>query len=131
MTANRTNRASDNSRTDWKPSTEWEGKMKAITWTFDDREPRFRHNEWSKVFDNQLKDTPWTITGANPLFSLPLGEHSIKWTVWLSKDAVWERFRTISHIANLKGEQLEVGHAIESGDRDTAEPIVESQKRGL
>ena len=105
--------------------------MKAITWAFDDMEFRFRHGEWAKVFDNQLKGTPWTITGADPLFSLPLGEHSAKWTVWLSKDAVWERFHTISHIANLRGKQLEVEHAIESSDCDSAEILTEDQKRGL
>jgi len=47
---------------------------------------------------------------ADPFFSLPLGEDSVKWTVWLTKDAIWERFRTLSHIANLEEGQLEVGY---------------------
>ena len=35
----------------------------------------------------------------------------MKWTVWLTKDAIWERFHTISHIANLHGDELEVSQA--------------------
>ena len=77
-------------------------------WSHSDSNPRFRHSEWPKVFDEQLKTTPATIFGAEPLFSLPLGEHAVKWSVWMSKEAVWSRFSTISHIANLKGREIEV-----------------------
>ncbi|MCJ1406737.1 hypothetical protein MMC19_000805 [Ptychographa xylographoides] len=96
-----------NSRTDWVPTTGWEKKLKDIMWTFDDKKPRFRHNEWATVFNEQLKSTPLTIQTANPWFSMPLGEDSVKWTVWMTKDLIWERFRTISHIANLEGDKLE------------------------
>ena len=80
-------------------------------WTFDDQQPRFRHEKWRAVFDEQLKTTPFTIQTANPLFSLPPGEHVERWTIWLSKEAVWERYRTISYIARLEGQELEVGRA--------------------
>jgi hypothetical protein len=44
-----------------------------------------------------------------PNFSLPLGEENVKWTVWLSDEALWLRFATISHIANLEeGKKEEV-----------------------
>jgi hypothetical protein len=42
-----------------------------------------------------------------PKFSLPLGEDKAKWTVWLSDEGVWARYRTLSQIAVLEGEKLE------------------------
>ena len=98
----------DNSNLDYTPTTRWEGKLKEITWTLDDSDPRFRHSKWQEVFDEQLKSTPLTIQAAEPLFSLPLGEHVVKWTNWLSEEAIWDRYHTISHTAVLKGQQLEV-----------------------
>ena len=98
----------DNAPESWTPTTAWESKLKAIIWSFSDDSPRFRHEQWQKVFDDRLKSTPLTIQAADPLFSLPLGHESEKFTYWLSKDAIWERFHTLSHIAVLKGEELEV-----------------------
>ncbi|KAF2810239.1 S-adenosyl-L-methionine-dependent methyltransferase [Mytilinidion resinicola] len=89
-------------------TTTWESKLHDLTWTFDDNEPRFRHEKWKQVFDNQVKSTPLTIlTSANPLFSLPLGEDEVKFTTWLSKESLWSRYSTLSHIAVLEGEELE------------------------
>ena len=48
-----------------------------------------------------------TISDRLPRFSLPIGEASDKWTVWLTEDALWSRFNTLSQIAALKGEQRE------------------------
>lgn len=45
---------------------------------------------------------------SNSLFSLPLGEDNVKWTVWLEKEELWKRLRTLSHVAVLEGEKLEV-----------------------
>ena len=81
-------------------------------WTFDDHEPRFRHEKWRDVFDEQLKTTPLTIQAADPIFSLPLGEHIDKWTVWLSKPDVWERYHTISYISRLQGKELEASRTL-------------------
>jgi hypothetical protein len=39
--------------------------------------------------------------GSNSLFSLPLGEQTFEWTVWLSEDALWDRFKTMGHVAQL------------------------------
>lgn len=38
---------------------------------------------------------------------MPLGEGSVPFEIWLSKEDVWKRYRTISHIAVLEGEKLE------------------------
>jgi len=90
-------------------STAWEAKLRDLIWSFDDNQPRFRHEKWRAIFDDQIESTPLTITMfANPMFALPLGEHEVKWTQWLTKDAVWQRFSTLSQIAVLEGEELEV-----------------------
>ncbi|KAA6415365.1 MAG: S-adenosyl-L-methionine-dependent methyltransferase [Lasallia pustulata] len=95
-----------NSPKSWTPRTKWEAKMKDVTWSFDDQKTRFRDEIWRQVFDKQLESTPFTIQSAQPLFSLPLGEGSAETLKWMTRDAVWERYRTLSHIAVLEGEEL-------------------------
>ncbi|KAF6227315.1 hypothetical protein HO133_008758 [Letharia lupina] len=90
----------------WKPTTEWEGKLKDITWSFGNEDVRFRHEQWRKVFEEQLKSTPFSIQAAEPLFSLPLGEESVEFTQWLSSDAIWDRYHTLSQFAVLEGQEL-------------------------
>ena len=87
--------------------TGWEARVRDLTWTFDDNKTRYRHERWRQIFDDQLKSNPLSITAADPLFSMPLGESSVPFEVWLSKEDVWKRYRTISHIAVLEGEELE------------------------
>jgi hypothetical protein len=78
-------------------------------WTFGDEQPRYRHEKWREVFDEQVKSTPLSlITAGAQLFSLPLGEDEEKYEVQLGKEACWERFNTISHISVLEGEEREV-----------------------
>ena len=96
---------------DWEPTTAWEQKLKDIFWSFYDNDPRFRDGKWQQVFDDQVKTTPFTIQAADPLFSLPLGFHSLKTTVWLSKESIWDRFHTLSLISVLQGQQLEVSYS--------------------
>lgn len=67
---------------------------------------------WKQVFEDQLDTTPLqtlkdTFSHKMPQFSLPLGEDDTKWTVWLSDEAVWKRYATLSQIANLEGDKLE------------------------
>lgn len=92
-----------------KATTPWEAKVQDLTWTFDDKEPRFRHQRWRQVFDDQSKATPLSLIIANEqFFALPLGEHLEPFEVWLPKEKVWERYNTISHISILEGEEREV-----------------------
>ncbi|KAI9724431.1 MAG: hypothetical protein M1812_000499 [Candelaria pacifica] len=91
----------------WNATTDWEAKVKAITWSFDDGTPRFRHEKWRDVFDAQLRSTPVTAPFADPLFTLPIGEESVPFAISMSKEKVWERYSTLSQIANLKGEKEE------------------------
>ncbi|KAF2112373.1 methyltransferase [Lophiotrema nucula] len=95
-------------------STKWAGALRdhlfSLDDAIDDHEPRFRHDEWRKVFENQVSSTPLTaalVSGSNSLFSLPLGEDRVEWTVWLEKEALWSRVRTMSHVSVLEGEQLQ------------------------
>lgn len=93
----------------FKPETQWETKLHQLTWTFDDDLPRFRHERWRTVFDEQVKKTPMSLfTAGDQLFTLPLGEHDEKFEVRLSKDKIWERYNTLSHIARLEGKEREV-----------------------
>ncbi|KAL8821571.1 MAG: hypothetical protein Q9223_000415 [Gallowayella weberi] len=96
----------DNAPKFWEPRTKWEATLKDIMWSYDDRQPRFRHEAWRKVFEKQLSSTPFTIQAADPLFSLPIGEDSIDFTHWLSPETIWERFRSLSQIAVLEHEEL-------------------------
>jgi len=48
------------------------------------------------------------VAADDPLFSMPLGENREEWVVWLSKEGVWERYRTLGQVAVLEGEELEV-----------------------
>ncbi|KAL8702114.1 MAG: hypothetical protein Q9224_000163 [Gallowayella concinna] len=96
----------DNAPKTWEPRTKWEATLKDIMWSYDDQQPRFRHEAWRKVFEKQLSSTPFTIQAADPLFSLPIGEDSVEFTHWLRPEAIWERFRSLSQIAVLEHEEL-------------------------
>ncbi|OTB11823.1 hypothetical protein K445DRAFT_209782 [Daldinia sp. EC12] len=96
----------------WQATTKWEQKLNDFIWSLDDGLPRFRHQKWKEVFDQQLPGNPIqvikdTFTDRLPRFSLPLGEDSIKWTVWLSEEALASRLNTLSQIAVLKSEERE------------------------
>lgn len=91
------------------PKTAWEEAVRQIYWSFDDERPRFRHNKWRAVFDEQIKSSPLALlVPSDQLFSLPLGEESEEWVVRLPLEKMWERFTTYSHIAVLEGEEREV-----------------------
>lgn len=99
----------DNAPQSWPKSTAWEEKMNDLTWTFDDTNPRFRHEKWRQAFESQLDTTPLqtlkdTFTHHMPTFSLPLGEDKVEWTVWLTEEQLWDRYSTLSQISVLDGE---------------------------
>ncbi|RYP53295.1 hypothetical protein DL768_001652 [Monosporascus sp. mg162] len=96
----------------WVATTKWEQKLNEFITSFKDGNPRFRDESWKDVFADNLPYTPFqviknTITDHLPRFSLPLGEGKVRWTVWLSQDALWSRLQTLSQIAVLKGAELE------------------------
>lgn len=54
---------------------------------------------------NPLQVIRDTLIDRLPKFSVPLGQDSVSWTVWLTEDALWNRFNTLSQIAVLEGEK--------------------------
>ena len=98
----------DNSPQSRKATTTWETKMREVTWTVQGKYPRFRNKTWREVFDKQLSTNPLSILTAQPLFPLPIGEGSMRWSIWLSRDDIWQRFHMLSQISNVEGQQLEV-----------------------
>lgn len=93
------------------PSTSWEAKLQAHTLAFPDASPRFRHEQWRRVFEDQVSRSPLNYViagGEEPLFSMPLGEDVRGWEVPLAREGVWKRWRTLGQVAVLEGEELEV-----------------------
>lgn len=127
----------DNAPRSWTTETQWESKIRDITWSFDDNHPRFRHERWREVFDKQLSTTPLRIQAAEPLFSLPIGEDSVKFSIWLSRDAIWERYHTLSQISNLEAEQravinLKIPDRVVNADheqQDTKTKVIEATEK--
>ncbi|RWA12296.1 hypothetical protein EKO27_g2808 [Xylaria grammica] len=96
----------------WPATTKWEQKLNDYILGFDDGLPRFRHQKWQEVFEQQPPGNPVqairnTFADHLPRFSLPLGENNVKWAMWLSEEALWARINTLSQIAVLKGEERE------------------------
>ena len=89
--------------------TSWEKALQAHTLSFVDDQPRFRHEQWRKVFEDQVSRSLLNVIVAadDPLFSMPLGQNEEEWTAWLGREAVWERYRTLGQVAVLEGGELE------------------------
>lgn len=101
---------------DWPHSSEWELALRKIVSSLEDGQTRFRDMKWKEVFDAQQDTTPWqtlkdTFMHDFPSFSLPLGEEKINWDrLWLSDEKIWERYSTLSQIANLPDEKKAAIH---------------------
>lgn len=104
--------AIDNKPKHWQASTPWEQSLNELVFSLGtDGQPRFRDFVWKDVFDRQLDSNPLkavkdvVLEGGRkmPLFSVPVGEEKVPFTVWLTPEAVWNRIRTLSQIAVLEG----------------------------
>jgi hypothetical protein len=82
--------------------------MRDLIWNFNDDAPRFRHEKWKKVFDDQNATNPLSALFTTPLFGLPIGENTVAFETWLPKEDIWQRFRTLSQIAVLEGAHLDM-----------------------
>lgn len=87
----------------WEMHTAWESTLRDVIWAQEDNHPRFRHEQWKAVFDEQNSGNPLF---SDPMFGMPIGEQSIERTEWLAKKDIWSRYRTLSQIAILEGEEL-------------------------
>ena len=64
------------------------------------------------MFEDQVGKSPLKLIvgGKEPLFSMPLGENEEPWEVKLTKEGVWDRYRTLGQVAVLEGKELAVSH---------------------
>ncbi|KAM0287748.1 hypothetical protein ACHAQH_000279 [Verticillium albo-atrum] len=108
-----------NKPADWKASTHWEQLLNELIHSLDgDGQARFRNNTWRDCFDEQASNPLKTVAeyavpgiataddNKAPWFSVPIGEDSVPFTVWLTDDALWKRLATLSQVAVLEGEEL-------------------------
>ena len=98
----------DNAPKDWPSRSKWQQKLKDIIHSHEDGHPRFRHLQWKQVFEKQQDTNPLqtlkdTFMHHMPEFSLPIGQESVEWVIYLTDEAVWNRYSTLSQISNLKG----------------------------
>lgn len=96
----------DNAPQSWEVHPGWDSAMREVVWQFEDDQPRFRHQKWKAVFDEQNRSNPLTLHFADPLFGLPIGEDTVPYKIWLSSEAIWSRIQTLSQIAILGGKEL-------------------------
>ncbi|TDZ34890.1 putative methyltransferase-like [Colletotrichum sidae] len=97
----------------WKASTAWEQSLNELVFTLADDQPRFREFVWKDIFDRQLDANPLravrdiVLEGGRkmPLFSVPVGEDRVPFSVWLTPEALWKRVSTLSQVALLRGER--------------------------
>lgn len=83
----------------WPASTKWEQELSELNFNEKvDNEPRFRHLLWKKVFDRQAE-------AEKPFFSTPIETEKITWSIWLTPDALWDRFDTLSWNKLRQGEE--------------------------
>lgn len=57
---------------------------------------RFRDDKWREVFKRQSRDP-------EPYFTTPISQETIPFTVWRTKELLWDRIQTLSQIAVLQG----------------------------
>ncbi|KAF4418048.1 2-heptaprenyl- -naphthoquinone [Fusarium acutatum] len=83
----------------WPASTKWEQELSELNFNEKaDNEPRFRHLLWKKVFERQAE-------AEKPFFSTPIETERITWSIWLTPDALWDRFDTLSWNKLRQGEE--------------------------
>jgi ubiquinone/menaquinone biosynthesis C-methylase UbiE len=127
----------DNKPKHWPATTPWEESLNQLVHSLEsDGQQRFRQFLWKDVFDAQVPSNPvetaanFLVPGSNkgPFFSVPIGEDSEPWVVWLDPEALWKRLATLSQVAMLKGEALDKFRA--RFDEIMGEPSVETNDKG-
>ncbi|KAL4730424.1 hypothetical protein ACLX1H_002458 [Fusarium chlamydosporum] len=83
----------------WPAPTTWEKELLDLNFNEKaDDEPRFRHSVWKQVFERQAK-------AEKPFFSTPIETDKVPWSVWLTPEALWDRFNTLSWNALREGDE--------------------------
>jgi hypothetical protein len=63
---------------------------------------------WKEVFNKKLGQEGNGSSDRGPPFSMPLQEHSSFWIEHMTKDAIWDMWRSLSEISVLDKEELDV-----------------------
>lgn len=78
--------------------------MKKITRSHDVDEHRARlFDRWKGAFEAGAEGE-----NTKGLFKAPLEHQTLRWTTWLERDAVWERYSTLSQISTQEPGEYEV-----------------------
>jgi len=83
----------------WTATTKWEQKMNDASLALVDDTPQFKDETWRTVFEEQ--------PDRNLKFRRPLESEGVKFTGWMTADAMWARLKTHGQIAVLKGAELD------------------------
>jgi hypothetical protein len=119
------------------PSTSWEAVIRNELFALDEKhgleQTRWRHQRWREVFraggnssasrpDGSQEDEGSGRRQGQTLFDPRLGETTIEWApVFLSREELWQRVRTLSCVNMLRGAEMEAmerlfGKAVEGDD---------------
>lgn len=92
----------DNKPKSWPAVAPWAERLSEWIHMLSARDgnKRFLDLAWQDIFATQT---------TQERFSTPLGEGCVKWTQWLSEEALWARIGTLSHVAMLQGAEKEEG----------------------
>lgn len=64
--------------------------------------------KWKNVFENQGNaEASHGLVAPSAMFSLPIKEEKVEWTVWLTEEKLWDRYSTMSQIVNLEEQDRE------------------------
>ncbi|KAK5951727.1 hypothetical protein OHC33_007406 [Knufia fluminis] len=118
-----------NAPKDWQIHEGWQSTMRDVMHELEDDHPRFRDQQWKKVFDEQGSSNPISLHSADTLFGLPIGEESFEFVRWLPKEDVWKTFNTYSQVANLDSDRLSKAEKTFWEAIDSSETEVDEQGR--
>ena len=90
------------------PVTAWEKEIRDVAQKFNNTHRRFSKDRLSEVFNGSIGLEKDSIASEETFFSMPLQDATIKWSMWLTKQAVWDQFSTKGFIETLSDEEREV-----------------------
>ncbi|GJN68464.1 hypothetical protein PLICBS_002507 [Purpureocillium lilacinum] len=83
----------------WKTSTRWERELNELILALPaDGPPRFRDDKWREVFERQAAERD----EEKRLVSTPIAEERLPFTVWRTRELLWDRVNTLSQVYMLE-----------------------------